>query len=114
MALMRLFRRYLPAALWALLIWYLTSIPQLKVVEQSWLQSLIMMSGHFIFFGIQAVLLPIGRGWSVITTSLYGLGIEFHQLYVPGRSFDLVDWFLDTLGAIVFLGILKKFLNHKS
>jgi len=43
-----------------------------------------------------------------IATSLYGIAGEVMQKYfVPGRSFDMVDWGADTLGAIVALVYCK-------
>lgn len=101
---------------WASLIFYLTSIPNFKVTDDSLLSFLISNGGHFIFFGIQAILLSatlsqysiLNSFASVLPVSLYGALDELHQLSVPGRSADLTDWLLDTLGALTFLIILKK------
>lgn len=105
----------LPLA-WALLIWHLTTTPQIVVTQDFWLQQVLMMLAHFLFFGIQGALLylaflyqPLIIGhWPLILTSLYGALIEFYQLSVPGRSADLLDWILDTLGVIFFLYMFKK------
>jgi len=86
------------------------------VVKDSWLQSLLMMSAHFVFFGIQAILLFIplrSPFWSVSTTSLYGALIEYHQLAVPGRSGDPLDWLLDTMGALTFLFLHRKLQSRQ-
>lgn len=96
---------------WAALTWRLTTTPNLVVAPENLLNTIIMMGGHFTFFGVQAVLLKLSSDKtipSLLTASLYGLIIEFVQLSVPGRSGDPVDWILDTLGAITFLAILKK------
>ena len=37
--------------------------------------------------------------------SLYGMSDEFHQLFVPGRMCDPVDWMVDTAGATLGSGI---------
>ncbi|MGN0532497.1 MAG: VanZ family protein [Eubacterium sp.] len=37
---------------------------------------------------------------SVICTSLYAVSDEVHQLFVEGRSCQVSDWALDTLGAV--------------
>ena len=34
-----------------------------------------------------------------IACSLYGASDELHQLFVPGRECDLVDWLADTTGG---------------
>lgn len=38
---------------------------------------------------------------------LYGLSDEAHQLWVPGRHFDLIDLSADTLGAALAAGMLS-------
>lgn len=110
----QLVKKYLyltPPVLWAILIWYLTTTPQVVVTTEPWFQSALMMFSHFSFFGVLSALLYLSRFAtldSIILTSLYGLIIEAYQLYIPGRSADVMDWILDTLGAFSFLFILKK------
>lgn len=97
--------------LWAALTWRLTSTPQVIVLDQPWFHSLMMMSAHFIFFGIQAVLLflsSLRMGNSIALSSIFGALIEFNQASIPGRTADPLDWILDTLGALAFLLVLKK------
>ncbi len=101
---------------WAGLTLYLTTIPNFSPSPDTLFSWLISNGGHFFFFGVLAVLLKLDRlstFYSVLFTSAYGLIIEYIQLGIPGRSFDLIDWSLDTLGAIAFLLILKK-LQSKS
>ena len=44
-----------------------------------------------------------------IATSIWGLTIEFIQkFYIPGRSFDLLDWAADSLGALIALWFCTK------
>ena len=38
---------------------------------------------------------------AVAISSLYGVTDEYHQLFVPGRSFDVLDMLADALGSIV-------------
>lgn len=96
------------AVLWGYLTWRLTTTPNLVIAPENWLNTITMMGGHFIFFGIQAVLLRPLTPYALPLASLYGLLIEFVQLRVPGRSADPLDWILDTLGALTFLAILKR------
>ncbi|TXH06459.1 MAG: VanZ family protein [Candidatus Moraniibacteriota bacterium] len=96
---------------WALLTWRLTTTPNLVIAPENLLNTLMMMGGHFTFFGIQAVLLRLSNLKtlpSIIIASFYGLLIELVQLRVPGRSADPLDWLLDTLGAVTFLAIMKN------
>ena len=53
---------------------------------------------------------------SLVFSILYGALDEFHQLFVPGRSCDIYDWLADVAGvilAIIFLLLIKKFVNNK-
>jgi VanZ family protein len=40
-------------------------------------------------------------GGAIAISSLYGVTDEYHQLFVPGRAFDLLDIAADTLGSVV-------------
>lgn len=100
---------------WATLTWHLTTTPNLVVAPENLLNTIIMMGGHFTFFGVQASLLRLSHlstAFSILLASLYGLIIELVQLSVLGRSADPLDWLLDTLGAITFLAILNKLKNR--
>jgi VanZ family protein len=45
-----------------------------------------------------------------LAASFWGLSTEFIQLLVPGRSFELWDWFADSLGVLIsFIYIYWKF-----
>lgn len=102
---------------WGLLTWHLTTTPNLVIADENLLNSIMMMGGHFTFFGVQAVLFHLSITpqysrviaiYSVALASLYGLVIELVQLRVPGRSADPMDWVLDTLGAVFFLYMFRK------
>ncbi len=44
-----------------------------------------------------------------IAASIWGLTIEFIQkFYIPGRSYDLLDWAADSLGALIALWFCRK------
>lgn len=48
---------------------------------------------------------------------IYGLFDEIHQIYVPNRSAELLDWVADSLGSlvgIVFSYLTVKFLKNKN
>ena len=49
--------------------------------------------------------------FAIVCTSLYAVTDEFHQQFVEGRSCELRDWVIDTvggiLGAIAFLVLLQ-------
>jgi len=41
---------------------------------------------------------------AVLISSLYGVTDEYHQLFVPGRSFDVLDMLADFIGSVVGAG----------
>lgn len=58
--------------------------------------------------------------FSILFTSLYAVTDEIHQIFVSGRSCQIKDWGIDTMGAIIgtliFLTIyfiIVKIIKHK-
>jgi VanZ family protein len=67
---------------------------------------------HFFFYGILAALTVRALAhaeWrrisfaivvgAILIAGLYGVSDEFHQRFVPGRNFDVLDMAADTIGA---------------
>ncbi len=44
-------------------------------------------------------------------SSAYGASDEFHQMFVPGRTTDVLDWVADTAGAAVGFALATMVLN---
>jgi VanZ family protein len=38
---------------------------------------------------------------AIVIASLYGVSDEYHQLFVPGRDFDVLDLVADAIGSVV-------------
>lgn len=84
--------------------------------------------GHFTEFFLLGIALtnalrlsiPPARAAACATlfASLYGVTDEFHQIFVPGRSCDPMDWLVDTLAAliasIVFTALLHAHQKRKN
>ncbi len=51
---------------------------------------------------------------AVALTSLYGVSDEFHQLFVPDRMSDPVDWLVDTAGGALGSGIAFFALSRRA
>ena len=75
--------------------------------------SLIMSAAFYFTFDKNRIYLPI------IFTSLCAATDEFHQRFVAGRSCELRDWAIDTLGAVLgaliftaIVYIIKKIKAH--
>jgi VanZ family protein len=43
---------------------------------------------------------------SLLFCSLYGVTDEWHQFFVIGRDASFLDWFADTIGALIAISIL--------
>lgn len=60
--------------------------------------------------------LPLGRACvlAIVCASLYGVTDEIHQLFVPGRMCDPMDWLVDTLGASLGSGLAFLWLRRRA
>lgn len=55
-----------------------------------------------------------GRAWlaAIVCASAYGVTDEIHQLFVPGRACDPVDWIVDTCGATLGATVVRLILRR--
>ena len=67
---------------------------------------------HFLYFGTMAGFLYIAAGgrrpiavWLLV--AVIGALDETQQLFVPGRTADVLDWLADALGAAAFISVLR-------
>lgn len=50
--------------------------------------------------------------FTVVIASVYGALDEIHQMYVPGRSAEFLDWIADFTGSIVAVLITRYLLEY--
>ncbi len=105
------------AVLWMALIYFLSSLPGKSLGPDELYLDLIKKGGHVALFGILSILYlyalkrkrslgDTGIGVfmvSFIFTVLYAASDEYHQLFTPGRHGSVIDVFIDSCGAIIFL-----------
>jgi VanZ family protein len=113
-------RKFIPGIAWFFLVLVLLCLPGSDLPKvDDWLGKIYFDKWvHTGLFSILAFLfmlpflrsaLPLKQKWAyvikiAIATSLWGLTSEFIQkFFVPGRSFDLLDWSADSLGALLAL-----------
>jgi VanZ family protein len=108
---------WLPVLIWAAFIFYLSSVPHLRFMENDQLDFVVRKIGHMGVFGILARLLARALtgstywSWkkifftSLVVTCLYAITDEYHQAFVPGRHASAKDVTIDTVGAWVALGL---------
>ncbi len=108
---------WFPVLLWAGFIFYLSSIPYLRITE-AWYDIILRKMAHVFVFGVLARLLARAFtgsafwSWkkifacSLVVSALYACSDEYHQSFVPGRSASVVDISIDTVGAWCALGFM--------
>lgn len=113
---------FIPAIVWAILIWSLSTASNLPHIPWSFLSP--DKIGHLVFYAILTLLLIVGfvhslswkqkgaKSWilfCMIIAGLYGVSLEFVQATLPDRSFDYADMLANFVGT--FLG---AFVYYKS
>jgi len=102
---------WLPAIVWAGLIFVFSAQPNLRFVPDEGLDFLVRKAGHMGVFGILALLLwrsVAGTtawrrpwAWALALAVLYAITDELHQGGVTGRHAAAVDVGIDAAGALV-------------
>ena len=114
-----IFSLWLPVVLWCLLIFYFSSIPNLKTSQNPFWDEIFRSFAHFLMYGVLFVLFFRALNFRVkkqefwvplILAWLYGLSDEAHQLFVPTRSFQVKDLLVDFSGVILGGLIVWKLL----
>ena len=125
------FKKFLPGIAWFFLVLVLLCLPGDEIPKgENWMD-LVMFDKwvHIGLFGILGFLfmLPVGKASFhkkqkrflfariAVSVSIWGLALEFVQkYYIPGRTFDLLDWAADSMGALLaFFAAVKLFLKAK-
>jgi VanZ family protein len=96
---------------WLAFVELLTSLPGSALPSFSMLPSWTDKVVHFCMYGVLGLLLArvgVLQTWSrrrlvltVVMISLFGVLDELHQLFIPGRSAEVGDWAMDTLGSAI-------------
>lgn len=70
--------------------------------------------GFFFIQAFSAPRRPATLALAITLLALLGLLDEWHQLFVPGRFFSLLDWLYDMLGTAAGMTAFVLFVTHKS
>jgi len=103
-------------ALWCALIFYLSSIPNLKVTPDTFWDFIFRKIAHFGVYAILYLLIYNStrkRLLSFFLTIIYAASDELHQHFVPTRSGSPRDWLIDSSGALLANLFLPKLLKLK-
>lgn len=112
-----MFKRLIPAILWAFLILYFSTKGTINLPESWWNFFSMDKIGHFGIYGIFTFLLLSGflstsSKWkekgvqiALSISILYGIGMEVTQYaFFPGRYFEYLDIIANIIGS--FIGLL--------
>lgn len=101
---------------WLLVVAWMAVLFGLSGLSGSSVPGQFATPGHFFLYAVLGSLVWIavyrpGNGTAaiaiaVLISSAYGVTDEFHQSFVPGRMPDIVDWGVDTVGALVGAGLV--------
>jgi VanZ family protein len=112
--------RFLPASIWAAIIFWTSAQSQVPFVPP-----LFSGADKIIHLGVYAVLSTLLL-WAAQATgfsgalvcagiaALYGASDEIHQIWVPQRSAEVLDWVADASGALFAAAIWLKLRATKS
>ena len=123
--------KFIPGIAWFFLVLFLMCLPGTDIPKvDDWLEKIYF--DKWVHFGLFSVLafsfiypvtkLPLNQKIKrrailkiALTTCIWGLVTELIQKYlITDRSFDLLDWAADSLGAIItYIYCRKKFLSFK-
>ena len=120
------FKKFIPGIAWFFIILVLMCLPGNKLPETGWLDinyfdkiMHVVVFGFLVFlfcwpFYKSAVSKPERKRYFIkiaLSTSIWGLTTEFIQKYIAiDRSFDLLDWTADSIGALIALLVTRKFM----
>ena len=110
MATSRALTLWLPVALWAALIFALSSVPSLSSGLGGW-DYVLRKCAHITEYAVLAFLLAraIGReAPAFVAGVLYAVSDELHQSFVRGRHASPVDVAIDSVGLLIGLALWRR------
>jgi VanZ family protein len=110
--------RWAPVGVWMCAIFAVSSLSGSSIPGPYSFQ------GHFAEYAVLGALVmaalrtrPATFTWvlvAVAACSVYGVTDEVHQAFVPGRTPDVLDWAMDTVGAIAGAGGVALWLARRA
>jgi VanZ family protein len=118
---MKIVAAWIPALIWMILIFLLSSRQRIAVSEEYVVNFLIFKTLHIIeyailfFFYVRGLHYPLGMTkWRFATAFvlavLYAISDEVHQSFVPTREGKLRDVIIDAIGALLAWSTLTQFV----
>jgi len=115
----------MPGIAWFFIVLLLICLPGNDLPEpESWMEKIYLEKWvHMGMFGMLALLFmwPVGKSvfsptlkWQyfikiALASSIWGLATEFIQkFFIPGRSFDIMDWAADSIGILAAIILARR------
>ncbi|MCS7231410.1 MAG: VanZ family protein [Elusimicrobiota bacterium] len=110
---------------WCSVIFFFSSIPDLKIKELGFLDLILRKIAHILEYAILGILFKNAffvsfnikefnsDFFSFILSFIYAVSDEIHQKFVPGRHFALSDIGIDGIGIILGIILWNRFLKFK-
>jgi VanZ family protein len=108
---------YLPLGLWALAVLALGTVD----IDRDTLPQIVNPVGHFLIYGVGGVLAAwLGRvrrsrreGYIGLLLVIFtGLVDEVHQISLPYRDSDVMDWLTDAAGAFIAFVLVARLMKR--
>lgn len=115
----RILKYWLPAVVWAFIIFSFSSYPTGKSSEIHWQDFVIKKSAHVFVYSVLTILVyrafvntgfkeKFATKYTLISNVLYAISDEYHQGFTPGREPTLRDIAIDTFAIFLVLYIIKN------
>lgn len=106
--------RYIPAIAWMILIFGVSSVPDLPSNEVYTVDFIVKKTAHVLEYTILFLLWFYAIGdknpfKAFIYSIVFAFTDEIHQLFVPGRTGRLRDVAIDSIGMIILSYLIVKF-----
>lgn len=112
----------MPLVIYWIILFVLTSLPTGLAIETRDVSDKLL---HFGAYGLLSVLLYLNLYfqnkflllnkysalYTILVASVYGLLDEIHQMFVPGRSAEFLDWLADFSGSLVAVLIISYLIK---
>jgi VanZ family protein len=101
---------WIPAILWAGLIFALSSVPDLGTDLGFW-DTVLRKLAHLAEYGVLGALVYWAAGSApiaVVLSSAYAATDELHQAFVAGRHGSPLDWLIDTVGVVLGVAAMAR------
>lgn len=111
-----MFKKYTPALLWMIFIFYLSSRHSAVSTDVYIITFAINKTLHLIEYAILVILFfyPLQKiKPSILYSLLFAVSDEIHQHFVPGRQGCVRDVFIDMLGILIGILIIHFWQKHR-